>query len=139
MLVNCTGSAVRLCEFRSCLCNLRDSVPLFSPLSLVIQFHLRTKCLKSTLQVLALSVCTWGLLHPVLSAVRRIKQNKTYKTYKAKIMKHHMTPAMPQASTSHSLPPSLLPSFMSIEQIMLEPATVLGTEETVKNEQIRSL
>lgn len=71
---------------------------------------------KRAFEVLAISVYKWGLPYLFLSAVMRIKQDKIYETYKAKIIKHGTTLPMSQASTFPFLSPYLLPSFMSFSQ-----------------------
>lgn len=67
-------------------------------------------------EVLAISVYKLGLPYLFLSAITRIKQNKIYETYKAKIIMHSTILPMSQASTFPFLSPYLLPSFMSLSQ-----------------------
>lgn len=85
--------------------------------------------------VLVVSVCRWELSYLFLSAVGRLKQDDvtersprytSYNNTKAKVL-------------HFSYPLSCLLFFLSIEQMIMKPDTVLGTEEPVGNKSVRSL
>lgn len=87
--------------------------------------------------VLVVSVCRWELSYLFLSAVGRLKMMCTegsprytasYNNTKATVL--HF---------SFFYPLLCLLSFLSIEQMIMKPDTVLGTEEPVGNKSVRSL